>query len=122
MATQENDAPVELSLDRDEVPVTLKTKDEPTRECVIREMDGFQRDKYLNKQKGKINKTTQAVEDFEDVQTSLISLCLYDKTTNELIHSDDVRKYPSKTQIELYKICMKVNGLDWNAQEAAKNS
>lgn len=122
MASQEN-GPVEFTLDREEIEVNLKQKDVATpRECVLREMDGHERDAYLNSQRSKIAQDTRNLKDFNDVQTSLIAQSLYDKSSNEKVSVADIRKFPSKLQSSLYKLCVQINGLDDKAEAEAKNA
>lgn len=120
MATQ--NSPIEFNLDKEEIEVSLKTKGSATpRECVLREMDGFERDKYLNSQRSKVDRD-QNLKDFTDVQTSLVAQCLYEKGTDTLIPIQEIREFPTKTLAKLYDICMTLNGLDAKAEAAAKNS
>lgn len=113
--------PVEITLDREEVEVTLKSG-QSERKCALREMDGFERDKYLNEQRTKLDKASQSLKDYTDVQTSLIAMCLIDKSTGDKLTVQEIRQFPSRQQAKLYDLCMEINGLNVNAEEAAKNS
>jgi hypothetical protein len=109
----------EFDLELEEMDVKLKLNGQ-VRECVLRELDGFERDQYLNSQRGKIERGTQNLRDFSDVQSSLISACLFEKN-GERIPVKEVREFPSKVQMRIYKLCMELNGFDIVAEQESKN-
>jgi hypothetical protein len=113
---------IEFTLVQEEIEVVLHRPDDPIPwECVVREMNGYQRDMFLNKQKDKANIRTKEVKDFKDVQTELIARCLYNKGTNELVPVIAIRDFPSKVQGKIYDLCVKINGLNETAEVEAKN-
>jgi hypothetical protein len=112
--------PVEFNLELEEVEVKLNREGQ-TKVCVLREMDGYQRDLYLNSQRGKIERGTTNLKDFSDVQSSLISKCLFDKASGEQVKVDEIRQFPSRVQMKLYKMCMQLCGFDVEAEDDAKN-
>ena len=119
---QEN-GPVTCSADLDEIEVTLTRKGLATPQvCILRELDGEERDKYMNSQRNKIEREGKSLKDFTDVQSSLIAQCLYDKSTGERIPLAEVRKLPSKTQMTLHKLCIELSGLGDSSEEQAKNA
>jgi hypothetical protein len=116
-------SPVELDLALEEISVVLKRPGVATPwDCVLKEMDGYKRDMYLNSQRGKVENNSRNLKDFADVQTSLIAQCLFDKNTGEAVASKDIREFPSKVQMKLYTLCMELCGFDAKAEEEAKNS
>lgn len=112
-----------FDLFKEEINVSLKEPGSNSpRECVLREMDGFQRDTYLNSQRNKLDKASNSVKDFLNVQASLIAQCLYEKNSDAPIPQSEIQKFPAKVQTGLYNICMKLNGFDAGAEAEAKNS
>lgn len=105
----------------EEIPVLLKKPDGSDWKCVVREMNGFSRDLYLNSERPKLASVkTGDLKDFKDVQATLISKCLFDTTTNEPVELKDIREFPSKVQHKLYQLCLKVNGFDTESEEELK--
>jgi hypothetical protein len=115
--------PIEFNQALEEIPVSLSRPGVATPwECVLREMDGFKRDSYLNSQRNKVERDSRNLKDFADVQTSLIAQCLFDSNTQEAVPAKDIRGFPSKVQMKLYTLCMELCGFDTKAEEEAKNS
>lgn len=115
--------PVEFDLALEEIPVTLKRPDKTPWDCILKEMDGYKRDMYLNSQRSKIGSAGSTnLKDFADVQTALIAQCLYEKSTGEAVPAVSIREFPSKVQMKLYTMCMELNGFNDKAEDDAKNS
>lgn len=118
--------PMEFVLEQAEIPVTLK--DPKTGEvihCIMRELDGRQRDAYLNSlaRRMKTGKGGQ-VRDFSGLYANLISRCLIDRETREpRFKEDQIQAFPSSVQSALFKKAQEISGLgDDDAAEAeAKN-
>ena len=113
-----------------EVSVTIDDK-----EYVMRELDGRQKGKYLNKMGGRIvlnNKgEVSSFKDYAGLESTLLSLCLYD-SENKLVPAtvmDGTEKeqgWPSTVLNSLFNAAQDLSGLNEEArkkQEAeAKNS
>jgi len=104
---------LELSLDRNELPVKLSGKT-GTKNYVLREMDGNQRDAYLSEmqkhmelQDGKV-----IVTNYKGLHAMLLSLCLYEK--DELVPVDVIQSLPSTAQGKLFEKAQILNGLNLN--------
>jgi len=107
-----------------EVPVTIDAK--PYK---LRELDGRQKGKYLNKMGGRIvlnNKgEVSSFKDYAGLESTLLELCLYD-SSNELVPASVMDGWPSTILTTLFDAAQTLSGLNEEArkkQEAeAKNS
>ena len=113
-----------FSLEREEQPITLTSKEGGSRRLVIREMDGKDRDSYFTKIGNKMNLSPSGkvlgIKSFDGLQSGLLSLCLFDET-NKLVPVQEIQAYPAKVQGELFKIAQRINGLDQKAEDESKN-
>lgn len=113
-------SPLEFSLTQERVPVNLLKKDGSIWECYLEEMDGEDRDKYLQAQRAKTDGKSQ-VRDYKDLHTLLIGFCLYDKLTEKRVDKEDIRAFPAKVQNDLFEKCVELNALGPKKEEELKN-
>lgn len=106
------------------IDVTLEDNNGLDREWQLREMDGDLRDQFLSKSNdrlkiGKVN----SVKDFKGVYAELISFCLYDGRTDKAgrVPMKQIQRFPSSTQIAMFRDCQEMNGLNKEAEADAKN-
>lgn len=131
--------PMRFSLKRREEPLILEdpgTGD--PQHYVLREMDGTQRDAYLNGMAGRIQQRGEvsSITNYTGLHANLISRCLHraelelDEEGNVVrvialkstVEEKEVQRFPSSVQAELFAICQHMNGLNREAREEAKNS
>ena len=107
-----------------EVPVTVDGKS-----YILRELDGRQKGKYLNKMGSRIvlnNKgEVSSFKDYAGLESTLLELCFYDEE-NKLVPSAVMDTWPSTILTTLFDEAQILSGLNEEArkkQEAeAKNS
>jgi hypothetical protein len=121
--SDENEAvSFELTLERKNVELVSHGQ---KRKCYLLEIDGYARDKYLTRERGRLG-TGQSVKSFDDVQATLIQLMLHDAETDEKFELREIRSFPSKVQTGLYNLCNELCGFDQlgenKAETEAKNS
>lgn len=115
----------EFSLELEEIPIKIKDKNGTTLEYSLRELDGFERDKYLNSLSDRIridvNGKPSGVKNFDGLQASLLSKCLWD-AEGKLVPISVVQKWPARVQSSLFEQAQKLSGLDdKSSQDQAKN-
>ena len=107
-----------------EVPVTIDGV-----AYVMRELDGRQKGKYLNKMGGRIvlnNKgEVSSFKDYAGLESTLLELCVYD-SDNKLVPASVMDLWPSTMLTKLFNAAQELSGLNEEGrkkQEAeAKNS
>jgi len=117
---------IRLSLKREEVSVTLETVDGGEHKYVLREMVGRDRDMYLTKMGDRMKFSPSGkvigIKTFDGLQSSLLSLCLYDDA-DALVSAKDIQAFPTKTLAALFKVAQEINALNQeDAEEASKNA
>lgn len=121
------DFPTEMSFTLSRREVKIKLQDPRTdrvTEYTLRELDGTERDKYLNNlaSRMKVDKggKPQGIKDFKDLQADLVSRSLVDgENTNVPIAL--IQRWPVHVQTELFKMAQKLSALEEGAEEDAKN-
>lgn len=108
----------------DEIPVVMEMEDGSERHLVLREMHGTGRDAYLQSMAGRMRTDAKGniigVKNFDGLQASLLSKCLYDEV-DELVSVKEIQAFPTKAVITLFKAAQKLNGLEQDAEDDAKN-
>lgn len=108
--------PLEFTLTRSEKPVTIDG-----RKYVLIEMDGKQRDAYLNGMGQRIRHTPEGkpagLKDYNGLQASLVASCLHEEETAESpnrkpVAINTVQSYPARVLSALYDACKEMNDLD----------
>jgi len=107
-----------------EVPVTIDSKS-----YILRELDGRQKGKYLNKMGGRIvldkEGNIKAFKDYAGLESTLLSLCIYD-SDNKLVEAlvmdgtEDKRGWPSSMLGELFDAAQELSGLNEEARKKQK--
>jgi len=120
-------APMEFTLERTEVPVTIKDPISGSEtEYILREMSGAERDSYMDAQKSRLiigsSGTVTGVRSFNGLQAMLLARCLYTASDNKLVDSKTIQGWKSSVQNALFERANKINGLDKNAEKRAKNA
>lgn len=114
---------IEGDLELEVIPVNLKRPNDPNPwACELREMNGFARDIYMNKEKAMKNPNGVGFKDFKNVQATLINMTLWDLETQKPVPLAAIGAFPSKLQIKLYAAACKINGFDQESEAKAKNS
>jgi len=116
---------LKLSLKRQVVEVELEKEDGSIQECLLYELNGADRDKYLST----INKTMRydeagkpvGLSSFDGLQSGLLRLCLFDKATGESLSSSDIQSFPARVVNALFTKAQEMNGLNEEGVEAVKN-
>jgi len=109
---------LEFTLSLKEVPVTLDGK-----EYKLVELNAKQRDQFLNGVGGRmkyVNGKLQGMSNYEGLQASLLSLCLYD-SEGKLVKTDIIQSFPAGLVSKLFKEAQKISGLDEDAAQESKN-
>jgi hypothetical protein len=109
---------------RKQIPVELEDAGGKVLRCVMRELDGQERDKFLNimstRMKTDAKGKPSGVKDFTNLQASLLVASLF-KPDGKPFTSAELQKFPSSTQTELFKMAQKLSGLDEKPEDDAKN-
>jgi hypothetical protein len=108
-----------FSLALKEIPVKLVTKEGVQKVFTLVELDGSQRDSFMQDmadriefQAGKVSKITN----FEGMQSNLLAMCLYDDK-KQLIPIEELNKFPAGVLTELFKTAQKISGLELTEEE-----
>lgn len=116
---------VEIDCDLAKINVRLKKKDGTPRECYIQELDGSERDDFLNfmgsRTKISSDGRSGVIKDFKKLHARLISVHLHDAATEKLLTEDEIQEFPSTAIAKLHEMCKKLSALDEDAKEKAKN-
>lgn len=116
---------LEFSLDRRTIPVVLNdSKTGTSRTYALRELDGTERDRYLNllAARTKVGKDgkPQGIKDFKDLQADLVSKSLLDDN-GENVPTNMIQKWPVSVQAKLFKMAQKLSALEDESEKEAKN-
>ena len=106
-----------------EESVTLKGADGIVKECVLREMNGRDRDGYLNLLKSRIAIDAQgrpSIKSFDGHQASLIAKCLFDEAGNP-VPMAEINAFPASVQAALFASAQSLNALDEAGAGEVKN-
>lgn len=95
----------------------------------LREMNGIQRDKYLNKMAAKVEMgpggQIQSVKDFSGTEVVLLEECLFD-VENKPVPAKVMQEWPSTILGRLFDLAQELSGMTEEAREnleaEAKNS
>lgn len=114
-----------FSLKLDERKVNLTGIDGTTRPYTIKEFDGSGRDAYLTELEKSLKfsadgKKVEGLKDLKDIQSSLLSLCLFDEN-NKNVGIEVLRTFPASTLSKLFRIAQELNGFGSDSGEQAKN-
>lgn len=123
-AKDDDDAPIVVSLVRKEVQVKVVDAAGSTRDYILREMTGAQRDAWMNKTQGKMSKNAEGksvgIRDFTGLHASLISACLYQAEDNKPVSEQVIQTFPSSVQTTLFARAQKMNGLEPDSEKKEK--
>lgn len=118
------DEVLRLSLKLREVPVELEGENGEVKKWKIRELNGTQRNEYLNKMSSRVkmdkNGKSIGIKSFDGFQADLLSKCLYDEE-GELVEAEDIESLPSNTQQKLFEKAQEISGLSVSSGEIEKN-
>jgi hypothetical protein len=111
------------SLKRKVVVIELEGEDGTVSACELREMNGTERDRFLNTSNRRLKTDSQGnavgVSDFNGIYADLIAQCLYRE--GALVPKSEILNFPASLQADLHRICQEINSLGDKAREAAKN-
>lgn len=106
---------IDLSLDVQEIPVILKDKDGNTLNYTMREMNGADRDKYLDSVNARMKYDEEGkpkgINTIEGLKASLLSLCLFDKDGQQPT-IEYIQKWPSRSLEKLHEYAQELNALE----------
>ena len=101
-----------------EVPVTIDNV-----VYTMRELDGRQKGKYLNKMGGRIvlndEGKVRAFKDYAGLESTLLELCLYDND-DKLVPSNIMEVWPSTVLGKLFDAAQELSGLDEESRKKQK--
>jgi hypothetical protein len=105
--------------ERQEIPITIDGK-----KYVLKEFLGKDRDAFLTSLNKRMNYTSgqfSGVRDYNGLQASLISRCLFDEN-DALVDTNVIQLWPAKMLSAIYVEAQKINLLESNAETEAKNA
>lgn len=119
-----NQKSLEFTLDVIKIPVTLN-QDGKTRTLEIREMTSAVRDKHMDKMQSRMTRDTDgnltSVNRFEGMHADLLSVCLWDLETNQLVKAEEIQSWPSSVVSQLYKSADEIHKVPSPEDDKAKN-
>ncbi len=111
-----------LPLTRAVVQVIVETEDGQERMWELRELDGKERNSYLNKMAGRLRTDKGGkpvgMKSFDGFQSDLLTLCLRDEH-GEPMTKQAIEDLPSKAQQALFEKAQELSGL--NVEDEGKN-
>ncbi len=116
-------AELKFSVKLKSVPVEIEGTDGVKHQCTLKELTGKQRDIYLNdmgKRMTFVKGEPAGLNDFEGLQTGLLTLCLFDEN-NTPIAKEVLEGYPSGVLTKLFVAAQELSGLAVDATATAKN-
>lgn len=125
-----NDKPSEngvltLSLEFQEIPLKIKGADGVERDYVLREMDGKERDGFLNvisnRQRVSGSGKVIGVKNNDELMAELIHRSLYDDQ-GKRVPKKEIQSWPASVQNTLMLKAQKLSALDEESIQTAKNS
>lgn len=103
--------------------VILEMEDGTEKHLTLQEMSGKERDDYLTGVATKMRYDAQGkpcgLKSFQDLQSSLLSFCLYEKGNRMAIK--EIREFPATAQKALFEKAQELNSLQDDIEEAVKN-
>jgi len=106
---------MKYSLKLKEDPIEIEGLDGVVKNYVLRELDGLQRDTYLDgigsQMKFNAAGKTAGLKSYKDLQASLLALCVYDDE-DKLVPLKDIQTWPAGLQGDLFEIANKMSRLD----------
>lgn len=122
------DEVLEIELARKEIPVNLKDETGTVRRYTIREMNGTQRDQYLNSMGSRMRYTPDGkpagIKDYTSLHCDLIHLTLVDEN-DKPVEKKVIQSWSSSSQKKLFNKARELNALEDDpdeAEAAAKNA
>ena len=104
-----------LKLVRKETPVILEGEDGEEKKFTLKELNGAERNKYLNKMKHRVKMgadgKTATITDFNGFQADLLYVSLFDEN-NEAVPVAEIENLPSSTQQALFEKSQNLSALD----------
>ncbi len=114
-----------FSLKRRERKVILETENGGERVCFIREMDGRNRDAFTSRNSARFIVNDKGVivgmKSYDGQYALLLSLCMFDEE-DKLLDIKEIQTFPSSVQQELHDIAQKLNWINLDGEEKAKNA
>lgn len=108
---------LKFELARQTIPVELIDENRQSHSYELREMDGLQRDTYMNKSRTKIDLDRSSgdkamLKTFEGLYSLLLSFTLFDVVNNRYCAEAEIQKFPTSVQEQLHKAAKSLNGFD----------
>ena len=119
-----NDDDLCFDLEIKHYPVKFKEKDGTISELVLHELDGTQRDKFLNQlgDRTRIMKDgTTKMKNYDGMQADLLHRCLYRKDTEKYLTVKEIQQLPSRVVNKLFSKAQKISDLGESDSDEAKN-
>jgi hypothetical protein len=108
------------------IPVELANASGVPENYSLNEMTGVQRDEYLNDTASRMKfdpkGQAQGVKDFKGMQAKLISLCLTKGSGGAAVTVETINGWPATVVSALFKEAQKINALEAEKEEPAKNA
>jgi len=103
-----------FSLKPNEIPVVLEDENGEEIQCVLKEMDGQSRDKYLNVMSKKVAvgpDGSASIRTYDGHLTDLVKRCLFYQDSGQPVPEDTIKKFPSRVLSALFDEANKLNKL-----------
>jgi hypothetical protein len=115
--------PLRFSLRKKEIEVIMEDDAGEELKMVLREMDGDERDAYLNglKDRMTVKGDTARIKNFAGHQVALIKRCLfYAGVDGAAVEESKIKKFPSSVQSDLFEAAHTLCGLDTKKDDDEK--
>ena len=112
-----------LPLTRQEVTVVLEDGQGAEKRLVLRELDGAERNRYLNKMRNRVqiqNGKATGIKSFDGFQADLLTMSLFSEDGVALL-PEEIDALPSSTQQTLFEKAQRMSGLDREISDDSKN-
>ena len=128
MSEQATNGTVRFSLKRTEWPFELEDEAGQIKQYLLREMDGRQRDGYMNLFRSKMEVVGQGEsarmfpKDFTGQYADFLALSVYDAANNQLVPLPVIQKWPATVQEALFRKSQELSGFGAEQTAESKNA
>lgn len=113
-----------LRLVRASVVVNIEDESGEVQPYTLREMTGSEKGKWQTSMAGRMRWDDKGkpsgIRDWTGFEGSLICRCMFD-ADGKKVAEDKIKEWPTTVQKKLFEMCQKLNGLDEESEEKAKN-
>lgn len=115
---------LEFKEEQEDFPVTITKKDGTVKKYVIRELKGAGRNQYLTNVTKRFKTDEHGntfIQDYNGLEASLLTKCMYDAATNKPVTIEEVDNIPATFLSTIFDKAKVLTGLDKEAEAEAKN-